>query len=302
MSTSSTKAPSASLSVSATAAAEDEKTATLSDEAVAQGQPAKPLSYADAEVLLDSTWNAHLEQEFSRPYYKKLKAHLRAEESAGHTIYPPKEQVFRAFSLCKWNDLRVVTMGQDPYHDVGQAEGLCFSVPRGIGVPSSLRNVYKEAAADLNAPEADDSASASSSASSAVSATSKAKPSKPWVAPTHGNLEHWARNGVLLLNAVLTVQAHKANSHKKFGWMDFTNAVIKRISEEHSGVVFILWGKQAQEKEKLIDKSKHKIVKSAHPSGLSAHRGFYGSRPFSKTNKLLAEMGKEAIDWTLPPT
>ena len=181
--------------------------------------------------------------------------------------------VFAAFALCQWEDLRVVILGQDPYHDDGQAEGLCFSVPQGIKIPSSLRNIYKEAASDLG-----------------VSHFGK---------PNHGDLKAWAKQGVLLLNTVLTVQAHKANSHSKFGWQKFTDSVIKTISKKHDGVVFIFWGKQAQKKETLIDTSKHRIIKSAHPSGLSAHRGFYGSKPFSKTNQLLAEMGKPPIDWRL---
>jgi len=164
-----------------------------------------------------------------------------------------------------------VILGQDPYHDNGQAEGLCFSVARGIDLPSSLKNMYKEAKSDVG-----------------------------FASPGHGSLVHWAMQGVLLINTALTVQAHKANSHSKFGWHEFTDAVIKAISKHHSGVVFILWGKEAQKKSSFIDQSKHKIIQSAHPSGLSASRGFFGSKPFSKTNALLQKMSREPINWQIP--
>lgn len=192
------------------------------------------------------------------------------EEKSGTEIFPPVHQVFRAFELCPWNNLKVVILGQDPYHDNGQAEGLCFSVGKGIKIPSSLRNMYKEAGTDFGMKM-----------------------------PSHGSLVDWGKQGVLLLNTVLTVKAHKANSHSKFGWQQFTDAVISKISRSHDGVVFIFWGKQAQKKSVLIDKSKHKIIESAHPSGLSASRGFYGSKPYTKANQLLEKLGKSPIDWTI---
>jgi len=229
-----------------------------------------PISYSNCELLLDPSWKPHLKTEFDKPYFKELKRFLGKEEKKGVEIFPPVHKVFAAFQLCPWDKLKVVILGQDPYNDNGQAEGLCFSVPRGIAVPSSLKNIYKEAASDVKL-----------------------------VIPNHGSLIEWGQRGVLLLNTVLTVQAHKANSHKNSGWTKFTDAVIQEISKKHDGVVFILWGKQAQAKGKMIDKKKHRIVESPHPSGLSANRGFFGSKCFSKTNKFLQELGKDPIDWQI---
>jgi len=186
-------------------------------------------------------------------------------------IFPPVKQVFRCFELCPRDKLKVVLLGQDPYHDNGQAEGLCFSVSKGIPLPSSLKNMFKEATDDVG-----------------------------FRPPRHGSLIHWATQGVLLLNTALTVEAHKANSHSKFGWHAFTDAVIKSISKNETGVVFVLWGKEAQKKKLLIDQTKHKIIESAHPSGLSASRGFFGSKPFSKVNQCLRSVGKDPIDWQIP--
>jgi len=205
-----------------------------------------------------------------KPYFLALCNNLKAEESRGATIFPRVQNVFRAFELCPWSNLKVVLIGQDPYHDDGQAEGLCFSVPPTQKIPSSLRNMYKEACDDVKI-----------------------------TMPKHGNLVQWATQGILLLNTVLTVRAHNANSHHAFGWLEFTDNVIKIISREHSGVVFILWGNQAHLKEKMINLSKHRVVKSVHPSGLSASKGFFGSKPYSKTNKLLKDLGKPIINWQI---
>jgi len=229
------------------------------------------ITYSNCELLLDKSWNGVLEKEFDKPYYKQLKNNLAKAEQSGVQIFPPTKQVFRCFELCPFDNLKAVIIGQDPYHDNGQAEGLCFSVTRGIRLPSSLNNIYAEAKSDV-----------------------------AFQPPGHGSLVHWAMQGVLLLNTALTVQAHQANSHSRFGWHEFTDAVIKAISKHHNGVVFILWGKEAQKKIAFIDQSKHKIVQSPHPSGLSASRGFFGSKPFSKTNALLQKMNRPIIDWQIP--
>ena len=231
----------------------------------------KNISYYNCELLLNKTWKLLLKNEFKKEYYIKLKKNLKNCEDSGKTIYPPVNEVFAAFDYCPFNILKCVIIGQDPYHDVGQAEGLCFSVKKGIKIPSSLRNIFKEALND----------------------------DIKFIKPNHGSLINWAKEGILLLNTVLTVEAHKANSHKKFGWQIFTDNIIKLISNKHDGCIFILWGKQAQKKSILINKIKHKIISSAHPSGLSASRGFYGSKPYSKTNKLLIKMGKQPINWLI---
>eukprot|EP00484_Ammonia_sp_Unknown_P030194 CAMPEP_0197029908 /NCGR_PEP_ID=MMETSP1384-20130603/9251_1 /TAXON_ID=29189 /ORGANISM="Ammonia sp." /LENGTH=347 /DNA_ID=CAMNT_0042459155 /DNA_START=136 /DNA_END=1179 /DNA_ORIENTATION=- len=235
---------------------------------VKPGKEAKDITYANCDELLHESWRKVLAAEFEKAYFKQLRKKLDAAQKSKVEIFPPLQHTFRAFEFCPWDQLKVVLLGQDPYHDDGQAEGLCFSVPSGIKVPSSLKNMMKEAKTDVD-----------------------------FVDPGHGSLVKWAEQGVLLLNTVLTVQAHKANSHKDFGWQQFTDAVIKAVSEKHDGVVFILWGGQAKKKKKMINTKKHKVVESAHPSGLSAHRGFFGSKPYSKTNAFLKELGKEEINW-----
>ncbi len=215
-------------------------------------------------------WQALFEAEQQQPYFQQLQARVAAERAADKAIYPPQSQVFAAFEACSLAQVKVVILGQDPYHGEGQANGLSFSVAKGIKIPPSLRNIYKELASDING----------------------------FVIPEHGDLSAWAKQGVLLLNTVLTVEQAKAHSHAKWGWEQFTDAVIRAISLHRQGVVFLLWGAHAQKKGRLVDASKHHLLSSAHPSPLSAHRGFFGCRHFSKTN-LLLEQGKSAINWQL---
>lgn len=216
---------------------------------------------------MEPSWKAVLKDEFEADYFKELSKKVR-EAYLSKTVYPPPKYVFNAFALCPFDKVQVVILGQDPYINPGQAHGLSFSVPDGIKPPPSLLNIYKEIKNDLGKE-----------------------------VPASGNLEHWARQGVLLLNATLTVYAGASNSHQDWGWHHFTDAVIKKISEEKAHVVFILWGRNAQNKASLIDGNKHLILKSAHPSPLSAHNGFFGSRPFSQTNNYLKTHGQEPIDW-----
>jgi len=230
------------------------------------------ITYANCHELLPSSWRSVLKNEFRKSYFKELFRKLAAEEKKGTEIFPPSHMVFRAFELCPWDQLKVVILGQDPYHDNGQAEGICFSVQKGIKIPPSLRNMYKEAVTDVGFEH-----------------------------PGHGSLIQWGEQGILLLNTVLTVTAHNANSHKKWGWTQFTDAVIQAISRKHKDVVFVLWGGQAKKKKNMINRSKHKIIESAHPSPLSASRGFFGSKPYSKCNKLLKALGKKEIDWQIKP-
>ena len=218
--------------------------------------------------LLDDSWRKHLSSELTKPYFKQLTAQLLTA-SKSDTIYPPPSLIFNAFHLTPFAATSVVILGQDPYHDVGQAEGLAFSVPQGVGVPSSLRNIYKELKDDVAG----------------------------FVVPKHGNLTRWATQGVLLLNTALTVTAHKAGSHSAYGWSKFTDAVIQCVNRDKRGVVFILWGAHAQKKAVMIDAKKHHVLKGVHPSGLSASRGFFGSKPFSKCNAYLRQEGKPEIDW-----
>lgn len=224
-----------------------------------------------ADVQIAPDWKAALADEFSKPYFNGIVEVLKEEKKAGKTIYPPGPLIFNAFACTPLDKVRVVILGQDPYHGPHQAHGLSFSVQRGIAPPPSLVNIYKEAQSDVDIPP-----------------------------PAHGNLEHWATQGVLLLNASLTVEAHNANAHAKIGWHQFTDAVIQKVSQECEAVVFILWGKFAQGKEALIDRQKHLVIKSAHPSPLSAHNGFFGSRPFSKANHWLEQRGLTPIDWSVP--
>lgn len=218
---------------------------------------------------IEKSWKQVLWEEFQSPYFRGLRDFLK-EEKKLQTVFPPGNLIFNAFNHTPFEKVKVVILGQDPYHGEGQAHGLCFSVPRGIPAPPSLVNIFKEMNSDLGLP-----------------------------LPGHGNLESWARQGVLLLNATLTVRAHQAGSHQNRGWENFTNAVIRHISQEKKGVVFILWGRFAQAKEALVDGNRHVVLKSAHPSPLSAHNGFFGSRPFSRTNEYLQRTGQEAVNWAL---
>ncbi|KAL1806813.1 hypothetical protein ACET3Z_029881 [Daucus carota] len=223
------------------------------------------------ELLVEETWLEALPSEFEKPYAKKLCEFVENEIcGSGFPIYPPPHLIFNALNTTPFDRVKAVIIGQDPYHGPGQAMGLSFSVPEGIKVPSSLGNIYKELKQDLQCS-----------------------------IPSHGNLERWALQGVLLLNSVLTVRQHQANSHAKKGWEQYTDAVIETISKKKRGVVFLLWGNYAQVKSRLIDGTKHHILKAAHPSGLSANRGFFGCRHFSRTNQLLEEMGMSPIDWQL---
>lgn len=218
-------------------------------------------------VKIEASWKALLEDEFDKEYFKELVKFVKDEYSM-HTVYPPGSQIFNAFDFCSFEDTRVVIIGQDPYHGPGQANGLCFSVKEGMPMPPSLINIFKEIKADLGKD-----------------------------IPPHGSLERWARQGVLLLNATLTVRASQPASHQKKGWEDFTDAVIRRLSEEKENLVFILWGAYAQKKGEVIDSERHYIIKSPHPSPFSANRGFFGSKPFSKANEFLKKNGYSIVDW-----
>ena len=222
------------------------------------------------DVKIESSWKEVLSQEFSKPYFLQIVLHLKTERETGMVIYPPGSLIFNAFDKTTFDKVKVVILGQDPYHGPKQAMGLSFSVPDGIPPPPSLVNIYKELNKDIG-----------------------------MTIPSSGNLTKWAEQGVLLLNAVLTVRANDPASHSKIGWMEFTNAVIKKISEEKKGVVFLLWGKFAQEKQVLIDETKHYVLKAAHPSPFSAFNGFFGCKHFSKTNELLMKQGLDPINWTI---
>jgi uracil-DNA glycosylase len=224
---------------------------------------------ADINPDIESGWKKVLWDEFQSPYFSDLKEFL-VEEKGKHTIYPPGKLIFNAFHHTPFDRVKVVILGQDPYHGPGQAHGLCFSVPHGIKPPPSLVNIFKELQNDLGIP-----------------------------VPNHGNLEKWADQGVLLLNATLTVRAGQAGSHQNKGWETFTNRVIEQVSGNKQGVVFLLWGRYAQAKESLVDGLSHLVLKSAHPSPFSAHSGFFGCRHFSRANAFLEEQGIEAIDWAL---
>ncbi|MDX9853027.1 MAG: uracil-DNA glycosylase [Tenuifilaceae bacterium] len=227
------------------------------------------MSQVDANPQIEESWKAALLPEFKQPYFAQLKDFL-VEERKQHVVFPPGAKMFEAFNVTPLHSVRVVILGQDPYHGPGQAHGLSFSVPDGIPKPPSLLNIFKEINADLGV-----------------------------TMPRGGNLEKWAQQGVLLLNATLTVRAHQAGSHQKKGWERFTDAAIKAVSDRQQGVVFLLWGAYAQAKAELIDGSKHHILKAPHPSPLSASRGFFGCKHFSKTNQILAGQGKAPIDWSI---
>lgn len=220
-------------------------------------------------VALEPSWLAVLKDEFDKPYMAGLRKFLQTEKDAGHTVYPKNAEIFNAFNTTPFDKVKVVILGQDPYHGPHQAHGLSFSVQKGIAVPKSLINIYKELATDIPG----------------------------FTRPSHGNLEGWAQQGVLLLNATLTVRASEAGSHQKKGWEIFTDEVIKTLSDKRTGLVFILWGAYAQSKIPLIDAGKHHIIKSVHPSPLSVERGFWGSKPFSKANAYLTQEGETPIDW-----
>lgn len=220
-------------------------------------------------VELESSWLEVLKDEFDQPYMKELKAFLLSEKQKGFTIFPKSADIFNAFKHTPFDKVKVVILGQDPYHGINQAHGLSFSVQKGITPPPSLKNIYKELSDEF--PD--------------------------FKIPTHGDLTSWADQGVLLLNATLTVRANTAGSHQNKGWEQFTDQVIRALSAKKTGLVFILWGNYAKQKETLIDQSKHFIIKSAHPSPFSAYSGFFGSKPFSKTNQILAQEGKQPINW-----
>lgn len=219
---------------------------------------------------LHESWKEALAAEFGEPYFRDLKAFLLQERQAGHPFYPPGPLIFNALDSTPFDQVKVVILGQDPYHGPGQAHGLSFSVPQGVQPPPSLVNIFKELHADLGLP-----------------------------VPGHGNLEKWARQGVLLLNATLTVRAHQAASHQNRGWERFTDAVIRALNDRREGLVFVLWGRSAREKGKLVDQNRHHVLTAAHPSPLSAHNGFFGCRHFSAVNRLLASHGQEPIDWSV---
>ncbi|WP_108425521.1 uracil-DNA glycosylase [Flagellimonas amoyensis] len=220
------------------------------------------------DVAIEPSWKTHLHQEFEKPYFQQL-THFVKQEYQQHTCYPKGKDIFAAFDHCPFQETKVVIIGQDPYHGPDQANGLCFSVKDGIPHPPSLVNIFKEIKTDVE---------------------------KPY--PKSGNLERWADQGVLLLNATLTVRAHQAGSHQNKGWETFTDAVIGTVSEQLEGVVFLLWGGFAKKKSTLVDQRKHHILTSGHPSPLSANRGlWFGNQHFSKTNQLLAQMGKTGIEW-----
>lgn len=225
------------------------------------------MSHPSESVQIEPGWKAVLHDEFAKPYFTELKNFLKQEKQAGKIIFPPGKLIFNAFELTPFDQVKVVILGQDPYHGPGQAHGLSFSVPAGIVAPPSLKNIYKELHTDLGLE-----------------------------VPTHGNLESWAKQGVLLLNSMLTVRAREAGSHRKKGWENFTDAVIDVLNKEKEGIIFLLWGRYAQDKGALIDRSKHLVLQAPHPSPL-ARGGFFGSRHFSQTNAYLTSKGKPAINW-----
>lgn len=223
-----------------------------------------------ANIQIEDSWKAALAEEFEKPYFAEIRRFLQSEKAAGKVIYPPGSLIFNAFNSTPFNKVRVVILGQDPYHGAGQAHGLCFSVQHGVKPPPSLVNIYKELKEDVG-----------------------------FEIPDHGNLQKWTEQGVFLLNAMLTVEANQPASHQKKGWEEFTNAVIQKLSKERNGLIFILWGNFAQQKAVLIDESKHTILKAAHPSPFSAYNGFFGCKHFSKTNEILRAKGEKEIDWQI---
>ena len=221
------------------------------------------------KTKIGNDWNGVLKDEFEKEYFEKLTDFVKTEYKS-EVCFPPVKDIFNAFEMCSFSNTKIVILGQDPYHGKGQAHGLSFSVPEGMKIPPSLRNIFKELTSDLGVDS-----------------------------PTQGDLTSWAKQGVLLLNATLTVRKSKPVSHQKQGWEEFTDSVIKTISNKKESAVIVLWGKFAEQKVSLIDESKHCIITSSHPSPFSAHRGFLGSKPFSKTNEFLEKKGIEKIDWEL---
>jgi len=221
-------------------------------------------------IKMERSWKERLSTEFDKPYFEELTRFVR-DEYSNKTVYPNPKNILRAFDLCPFDEVKVVIIGQDPYHGPGQANGLCFAVGEGVKLPPSLQNIYKEIESDLGV-----------------------------TMPRRGDLEHWAKQGVLLLNATLSVLARQAGSHQGKGWEEFTDSVIQKISDEKENVVFLLWGNYAKQKGAKIDRDKHLILESPHPSPFSAHSGFFGNKHFSKTNEYLKSKGRKEIDWVLP--
>ena len=224
------------------------------------------------DVQIENSWKEILHKEFAKNYFRQIVVLIKTEKNQNKIIYPPGPLIFNAFNLTPYNEVKVVILGQDPYHGHGQAHGLCFSVPEGVQPPPSLINIFKEIESDLGIG----------------------------MPPRYGNLTKWAQQGVLLLNAFLTVRANEPLSHSKIGWEEFTNNVIRTLSDKKEGIVFILWGKFAQQKQELIDETKHYVLKAAHPSPFSADKGFFGCKHFSLTNNYLVKNGNMPIDWKLP--
>lgn len=222
------------------------------------------------DIQIEESWKEILKDEFDKTYFQHVVAFLKAEKASGKIIYPPGSLIFNSFKQTPFSNVKVVIIGQDPYHNPGQAHGLSFSVPDGIAKPPSLLNIFKELKNDLGIP-----------------------------IPENGNLTKWASQGVLLLNASLTVRQNEPGSHAQIGWLQFTDQVIKKISDKKEGIVFLLWGKFAQEKQALIDETKHFVLKAAHPSPLSANSGFFGCQHFSKANELLIKQHKIPVDWKI---
>ncbi len=224
-------------------------------------------------IKLDESWKELVSSEFNKDYMRNLKAFLKQQKQLNKTIFPRGNEYFQALDLAPVDKVKVVILGQDPYHGPGQAHGLCFSVKPGVAIPPSLKNIYKEMKQDLGIEQ-----------------------------PTHGCLIPWAQQGVLLLNSVLTVEQHKAGSHQSRGWELFTDQIIHALNKAHDNLVFLLWGSYAQKKGAMIDRDRHLVLQSPHPSPLSAHRGFFGNGHFSQTNDYLAQNGKSSINWLLPPS
>lgn len=222
------------------------------------------------DVKIEPSWKDALKAEFSKPYFLQIVTHLKTERATGAVIYPPGQLIFNAFEKTPFDAVKVLLLGQDPYHGAGQAMGLSFSVPQGVKPPPSLVNIFKELRTDIGMN-----------------------------IPSHGDLTKWAEQGVLLLNAALTVRAGEPNSHAKIGWHQFTDAVIQKISDARQGIVFLLWGSFAHQKQELIDATKHHVLKAAHPSPFSADKGFFGCKHFSRANDLLAKQGITPIDWNI---
>lgn len=247
----------------------DDSTEIVRQSAEPSGENTSPGVLTVAPKIQDD-WKKQLKEEFQKPYFSDIKKFLLGEKQRNTTVYPPGNMIFNAFNKTGFYEVKVVILGQDPYHGKGQAHGLCFSVPDGVPPPPSLVNIFKEINTDVGIS-----------------------------VPKSGNLEKWTEQGVFLLNAILTVKAHQAASHRNIGWEQFTDAAIKKLSDEREGIVFLLWGKFAREKGFLIDSAKHHILTASHPSPYSAESGFFGCRHFSKTNELLKQQGVEEIDWKI---